>query len=345
MPGRINFNRFLTLLAGLLVLMGAVVLGIYGIRLNDLDFHGIINAFYPIASAELIGIVLTVLLIDELYRRRARADEKRREALAVEQERQRLILQMGSPNNAFADEAARLLRIRGWGYAKESTLHGASLVKANLQGTNLAGVSLRRADLWYANLSGAILNQANLREANLGDASLHGATLHYADLRGARLKGADLQEANLGWARFDEATILPDGSHWTPNTDLRCFTDRSSRRFWQGYGVENKDWRNRNFRQANLRGANLSLANLRGADLWCADLYRADLRRAILKGARLAQANLRETRLEGIEADETTVLPDGSHWTSTTDLTRFTDPDHLNFWRSDETWSPAFHGY
>jgi uncharacterized protein YjbI with pentapeptide repeats len=345
MSGRIDFNRILTLLAGLLVLMGAVALGSYGVHLNNLDFRGIVDAFYVNASTGLVAIMLIVLFVDGLNRRRARADEKRREELAVEQEKQRLILQMGSPNNAFAGEAARLLRIRGWGYAKESTLHGVNLVKANLQETNLEGISLQRADLWYANLSGAILNQANLRGANLGDASLRGAALSYADLCGARLKGADLKDANLGWARFDEATILPDGFHWTPGTDLRCFTDPSFHNFWRGYGLENKDWRNRDFRQANLKGANLTLANLRGADMWGVDLYGADLRKAILKGARLTQANLREASLEGIEADETTVLPDGSRWTSTTDLTRFTDPDHLDFWRSDETWSPAFHGY
>jgi hypothetical protein len=39
--------------------------------------------------------------------------------------------------------------------------------------------------------------------------------------------------------------------------------------------------------------------------------------------------------------DETVTLPDGTNWTSDTDMMRFTDPAHPQFWRSDEPNSPA----
>ncbi len=108
----------------------------------------------------------------------------------------------------------------------------------------------------------------------------------------------------------------------------------------------------------------LSRANLKEADLWGANLKRVTLWRTNLKGANLTSANLQEallwhTYLQGAmmryinlqgadltnaQFDETTILPDGKAWTPETDLTRFTDPNHPNFWRSDNPASPAYRG-
>ena len=66
---------------------------------------------------------------------------------------------------------------------------------------------------------------------------------------------------------------------------------------------------------------------------------RADLASADLFGADLMYANL-----TGADFAEDTRLPDGTHWTPDTDITRFTDPDHPRFWRSDDPESPAYGG-
>jgi hypothetical protein len=65
---------------------------------------------------------------------------------------------------------------------------------------------------------------------------------------------------------------------------------------------------------------------------------------ANLQGANLSYANLQGAVLEDAELNETTILPDGTQWTPDTDLKRFTDPKHPNFWRSDEPDSPAYRG-
>jgi len=75
---------------------------------------------------------------------------------------------------------------------------------------------------------------------------------------------------------------------------------------------------------ANLRDANLTGANLRGADFDDADLQQADLRDALFA--------------------KTTELPDGTYWTDDTDMTRFTNPEHPDFWRSNDPNSPAYGG-
>jgi uncharacterized protein YjbI with pentapeptide repeats len=78
--------------------------------------------------------------------------------------------------------------------------------------------------------------------------------------------------------------------------------------------------------RANLGEVNLGGANLQGASLFGAFLGGANLRRADLRGAVLKRANL----------DEFTILPDGTKWTPDTDMARFTDPDHPDFWRPEE---------
>ena len=100
-------------------------------------------------------------------------------------------------------------------------LNNASLSDAHLSNANLYEADLNGADLSGAKMTGvrmfeADLNGADLQGADLQDASLGGADLNGANLSGANLQGVNLTEADLGEAQFDEETILPDGSHWSP---------------------------------------------------------------------------------------------------------------------------------
>lgn len=88
---------------------------------------------------------------------------------------------------------------------------------------------------------------------------------------------------------------------------------------------------------ANLQGADLWGANLQEADLRLARLQMAILRNANLQGANLTRANLQGAILlranmknakfdDKTHFDETTMLPDGKHWTQGTDMAKFTKP-------------------
>ena len=179
-------------------------------------------------STELASIAITMLFVDALYQHRE-----------TEREKKRLVLQMGSPDNAFAREAVRALRSHGWlhdGSLKRASLGGANLqsadlgdanlqeanlVNANLQGafladanlqeTFLGGAKLQETELRRANLQEASLFGANLQRAFLADANLQGAYLRDANLRGADLRRANLQEVWLEDARYDNATKWPEG--------------------------------------------------------------------------------------------------------------------------------------
>ena len=153
--------------------------------------------------------------------------------------------------------------------------------------------SLQGVDLAHANLENADLSRALLTNANLLMANLVGAKLD-----ASRLDFANLAGANLTNARMHEASL----------------------------------------KGSSLRAAKLNRAILQGvdfaeADLETASLVNANLRNSRLIGVRFERADLLHADIEDAVFDESTVLPDGMRWTRNTDLTRYTDPSHPNFWR------------
>jgi hypothetical protein len=219
------------------IAVALVVLGALGYFHGPIPFVPNLTDFYMDNRSTLIGIGITVLIIDnlnEMYRRRAEKD--------------RLILQMGSPDNAFAIEAVRQLAARKWLYDEslyKANLYGANLSKADLSRANLRGAVLNEANLCEATLCEAILIEANPFDANLSKtnlikANLSKAFLLYANLKGANLSEANLSEASLRWANLDKTSLY----------------------------------------KADLSGTDLSEANLGGTDLFDADLSRACLKNA-----------------------------------------------------------------
>jgi len=177
-----------------LMLLVAAILIFVGFRYSN---NGIIKTYLEDFNAnlgtEIISILITIFVLDRLQSRSAEATEKKA-----------LILQMGSPDNAFAVEAVRQLRAKGW--LKDGSLSSADLSDANLYEAKLNGANLYEAKLNDAKLNGAYLRGAYLRQTYLIDADLR-----FADLRGADLRGAILVGTGLGAAKYNHSTGWPDG--------------------------------------------------------------------------------------------------------------------------------------
>jgi uncharacterized protein YjbI with pentapeptide repeats len=275
-----------------------------------------------------------------------------------------LIREAGSRVNITALTAIDMINKRGWLQGDNGILQGADLrhtnlenadlLAANLQNARLSKANLQDAELLLANLQDANMSGANLQDVDMAQANLQCTDLIVANLQGAYLDGANLQGANLTNTDFNEDTTLPDATKWTPGTDMTRFTDPDHPEFWRGYGLRGADLQNQNFVAANLQGvslhradlqgANMSRANLRGAVLSHANLRGVDLRKVDLGGANLPNADLRGALLHNATFNEETTLPDGRKWTPDTDMNRFTDPEHPNFWRSNFPSSPAYKG-
>ncbi|MEO1442763.1 MAG: pentapeptide repeat-containing protein, partial [Chloroflexota bacterium] len=141
------------------------------------------------------------------------------------------------------------------------------------------------------------------------------SNLEQIDLRKANLTGADLSNSSLIGANLSAINIA-DG----------------------------------NLRNTQLQRINLYFANLRDANLSGANLQAGELGRAILCGADLSDANMSGANLRYAGFDERTALPDSriadvdtfnhriiydKYWTPDTDMTRYTDPNHPEFWQPE----------
>jgi hypothetical protein len=216
---------------GLVLLALAIVVTLLGAvsQPQGMNFfqllHKIFQDFYSNVATELASIALTVLIIDRLNQHRAE-----------ERERASLILQMGSPDHAFAIEALRMLNASGW--LERGALRGAQLNRANLEGAHLHHTSLVGAHLAWANLHKALLTNSDLRHVTLQSANLEGVCFRGANLAGANLNEADMSGAHIdAMTRFDDETILPDCTYWTPGTDMQRFTDPQHHDFWRPHGL------------------------------------------------------------------------------------------------------------
>jgi hypothetical protein len=247
--------------SGFYKIAGGLLLVCIGIGIGSVLFRNETGYWGNILS-EALGIGFAVFVLDQ------RAEQRR-----VKDLQQRLVMEAGSSSNDTAKRALDELRHRGWLCETEGLLRGARLRAAHLQETDLRLANLREAALTDCHLQGANLGDADLRDADLRDAHLHGANLwsadlrstvlmrahlqesafEFADLRGAllefadlegaslvkaKLQGANLWEANLKDARldgavFDEHTLLPDRSTWSPDTDMKRFTDAEHPQFWR----------------------------------------------------------------------------------------------------------------
>ncbi len=182
---------------------------------------------------------------------------------------------------------------------KEQLVRDASSIVNDV--ANNAIHQLRKRD-WLTDYNGPLVRadlvQANLRGADLWGANLQGANFEGANLEVANLNDTNLQGANLKVTNLKKASL-------------------------QGTNLQGA-----NFEGAHLQEAYLGFANLQGANLWVANLQGASLCETNLKKANLRYANLQGVKLICTTLfDEATILPDGTHWSKDTDMTKFTKPD------------------
>ncbi len=139
------------------------------------------------------------------------------------EERDKLINQFASESNAFALDATKRLRKKGW--FTSGKLKGVDLSHAQLDKANLSKAELHEVDLSYAsmkatilveadfsnsNLTGADLSKAECRWANFQNSNLRWANLEGATLDGVNFEGADLRFARLG--RINNSTVSLEGA-------------------------------------------------------------------------------------------------------------------------------------
>lgn len=296
-------------------LTGLVAGFIFGVAASS-ELRGFVLWFCQSFWTDTLSIAITVLVIDRLNRLRDREAYK-----------QELFRQAKSRSNDFAVDALRQIQDNGWWgdliehYPSTSLIHFADLSEVQWAKVQLIEFDLQLLDLAAANLREANLVATNLQRANLRGANLQGAWLDSANLQHTRLLMSNLQHSRLSHANLQQTEL------------------------------ENANLQQANLREANLQEAYLREANLQGVDLYKANLQETNLGLANLRDASLLQVNLLGAKIDYAQFDEKTLLPDAqktgwddegnnlytpkSYWTPKTDMRRYTDPEHPDFWEPD----------
>ena len=121
------------------------------------------------------------------------------------EERRRLVNQFGSESNAFALDATKQIRKKGW--LMDGRLSGIELTHAQLSKANLSKSILQDVDFSYADMKEASLVEADLSGSNLTGADLQNSECRWADFRHANLRWANLEGAILDGAKFEGADL------------------------------------------------------------------------------------------------------------------------------------------
>jgi len=216
--------------------------------------------------------------------------------------KRRLLREVRSQTPAVSVAALEALDAEGWWGDFRASLQGNLVRRYQWE-----KVDLREKALSNSNLALANLTDANLVGVNLSDCILLRSSLANANMLGAKLENSILIEADLS-----DAQMITGQLHGATLNDS-------------------------NLSETILTASKFQSARLVRADFSDAVLIYCNLSEAILDGAILYGSNLQQAQLQGVSMvgtrfDKNTILPDGTFWTPETDMQRFTDPEHPEFW-------------
>lgn len=163
----------------------------------------------------------------------------------------------------------------------------------------------------YGWLSDGTLSDQTILHVNLPQIVMRDAVIINTDMLGSNFSEAVFYDSNLSGtdfilSNFSKATLYDVNLSYAVMYDVDL----------TGAVLDGANLSNVDFRSADLRDADLIGANLTGADL----------RRAFVSGADFTNATLDWVK-----------LPDGAIWDEDVDITRYTDPNHPDFWEPEVT--------
>lgn len=169
----------------------------------------------------------------------------------------------------------------------------------------------------YGWLFDGSLRGASLKGANLYEVYFYNADFAEADFTEACLQGSDWLEANTEHTIFKDAELLYARMDNIYASGAVFDKANIAKAFLTG------DLHSASFRESNLQGTIIA-GNWQRTSLERANLRDATLISLDLRGVNLTEAVLQNASLENVVFDEQTILPDGTHWSSATDMSRFT---------------------
>ena len=85
-----------------------------------------------------------------------------------------------------------------------------------------AGTTAGKMEMLRADFENANLKNANFENANFSNANFHGAIIDDANFKNTILIGSNITEEQLSKVASKECAILPDGTLFVSNENIKC---------------------------------------------------------------------------------------------------------------------------
>lgn len=235
--------------------------------LNEYWFPEWVDNLFLNLGTEALGVVIAFVYVESIL---SRYRDLNAEKTTRQQLREDMLFRLKSRVNSEVIRAIEELRRHDW--LTDGTLNNFQIENANMTAVDLSHANIKQirlvgvtgtaarfygSDMEECGIIGSIFNNAQFSGAKLanaklqfnefkgadfGQADLRGVNFSYSDLTGAKFKIYVWTKASNRWAwqhaMFDETTILPDGSTWTPDIDLEQFTDPHHPHYQQTYSIQ-----------------------------------------------------------------------------------------------------------
>lgn len=324
-PRRLDPSAQTLLLALLaLVMLGVVVSAGVAASQGDLSVGGLASNLL----SEFIGAAVTLIGLELIVARRRQHEQTSQQAAQAKRD---LIAQLRhNPDAAdLINQTLNTLYIKGWaadGDITEVMFRNVALqlpATTSLQRCHFTGCNFTTASVSMVNLSRSLFYDCTFAEGTVGNAVLDAANFINADFRAAQVEGASFLGAHFMATTFEQASV----------TELCTFR---AARFqdvqWVGAQAAYVDFSLARFDACTLRAAVFDHCDFKHVVFTSVVMSEADL-----TGSSLMRATFEDCTLTGV------VLPDGSVWEPSTDMGRFTDSSHPQFWEPEWAKEPKPH--
>lgn len=181
-------------------------------------------------------------------------------------------------------------------------LDNADFSGFNLEGVNLAGLSMRFAtfentNLAFSNLQACDLSGSNFRRTNLFNANLQGSQMKGTDIHGANFSNANLRNVDFRSEILNKQVTICKSATFA-NSDMTNIVI-------EGYEFFDCNFSGAKIQKASLKQIQFRTCDLRGVDLTGANLYYVHINDSDLTDVILEGVNLSKTEFYGSDISNT----------------------------------------
>ena len=318
---RKDYPWFYPMILGAFLVVAGIVIGGFLFGSDNPVSNGNMLSYVTNLWTEFISIGITIFVIDRLYRNREEKERAKREDQA---DRTRVSIALTSSNKDIQQSAFDEALVRGFLIGEESLLSQSRFIGVDFSHLSLSSfpVDYQIGDSLWTPLVSAFYPIKDLSMSQ-----------RQVDFSGSMILNTSMEGAKVRYTKFDNSTL------WLANLNKAIIIDSS--------------FNNANLRTTTMKYASFHTSSFRAARFDGANMNSTSFQSCNFGGVDFTNADLKDAQFLDCVFDDKTILPDSGvlphhygyseesgfssikYWTPETDMTRYTNPEHPDFWQPD----------